>query len=48
MERGKHTISSSLWNRSLSSTASHADPVDDIALLGLISKTAGFVRARGS
>ena len=41
-----HTECGTLWHRPLSSTSSHADAVDDITLLGLISQTTSLVGAR--
>ena len=42
------TIGSTLGDWALAATATNTDTVDDIALLGLVSKTAGLVRARRS
>jgi hypothetical protein len=43
-----HTIGGTLRDRALATTTADANAVDDIALLGLVSKTAGLVRARGA
>ena len=37
-----------LRDRLLAVASANTDAVDDIALLGFVSKTAGLVRARGS
>ncbi len=47
-DRSRLSGDDTLGNRSLSSSSSDADSVDDVALLGLVSKFAGLVRARGS
>lgn len=41
-----HTVGGTLGDGLLATTASHADTVDDIALLGLVAQAAGLVRAR--
>jgi hypothetical protein len=41
-------ICGTLWRWALASTTSNTDSVDDIALLGLITKTAGLIRSRWS
>jgi hypothetical protein len=38
-----HTVGGTLWHWLLATTTTNADAVDDIALLGLVSKTAGLV-----
>jgi hypothetical protein len=40
------TIGSTLGSRSLATTTADTNAVDNVALLGLVTKTAGFVRAR--
>jgi hypothetical protein len=42
-ERCIRTISSTLWHWSLAATTANAHAVDDIALFGLVSETAGLV-----
>merc|ERR1719495_2938046 len=42
------TIRTSLGNRPLPSTSPHGNPIDNISLLGLVSQSAGLVRARGT
>lgn len=47
----KRTIGGTLGGGALAATTADADAVDDIALLGLVSETAGLVqtgRARGA
>ena len=41
------TIGTSLSDGALPATTPHGNPVDDEALLGLVSKTAGLVRSGG-
>lgn len=44
----RQTVSCTLWHWLLASTATDTDTVDDITLLGLITKTAGLVWTRWS
>jgi hypothetical protein len=39
-------ISSSLWNRTFSSTSSDSDAVNDITLFCLVAETTGFIWTR--
>lgn len=45
---GKRTISGTLGGGLLAATTADADAVDNVALLGLVSETAGLVGARGA
>lgn len=40
---GRLTVSSTLWNRSLSTTSSDSDTEDDETLLGLVAQSSGLV-----
>lgn len=42
------TVSSTLWNRSLSATSSHSDTEDDETLLGLVTQSSSLVWSRWS
>lgn len=42
------TVSSTLAGSALAATTSHADAVDNVALLSLVSEAAGLVRTRWS
>ncbi len=42
------TVSSTLWNRSLSVTTSNSDTVDDETLLGLVTHSSSLVWSRWS
>lgn len=44
--RKGHTISGTLGHRPLATTTTDPDTVDNVSLLGLVSKTTGLVRAR--
>lgn len=44
----QHTIGSTLGDGLLATTTADADTVDDIALLGLVTETAGLVGAAGT
>lgn len=43
-----HTVGGTLRSGSLTTTASHTDTVDNIALLGLVAETTSLVGARGA
>lgn len=45
-ELTEHTVGGTLGRRLLVATAADANSVNDIALLGLVSETAGLVGAR--
>lgn len=45
--RGR-TVGGTLGNGPLAATAADAHAVDDVALLGLVTETAGLVGARGA
>lgn len=42
----EHTVSSTLWHWLLATSTANTDTIDDIALLGLVTKTASLIRAR--
>lgn len=42
------TVGSTLGHRSLSATSSHSDSVDNVSLLGLVTKLSSLVRSRRS
>ena len=46
--RNARTVGSALGSLAFAATTSHADAVDDVSLLGLVSETAGLVGARGA
>jgi hypothetical protein len=43
---GPHTVGGTLWHWALASTTTDTNAVDDIALLGLVTETAGLVWTR--
>ena len=45
IEQRELTISGTLGGSSLAATTADTDAVDDVALLGLVTKTTGLVRA---
>lgn len=46
VEKRELTIGGTLGSRTLATTTADTDAVDDVTLLGLVTKTAGLVRAR--
>ncbi len=47
-DRLEFTTDDTLRSRSLSVTSSNLDPVDDVALLSLVTKSSGFLNSRWS